>query len=619
MRDPPGLHDRVRGQFDGGVPVILEEPVTPGPTVPLDDGPPGGATPTVAVADPTVPGADTLALTLVQQCAWSLAWVGVLALALTYWGSWSAGPWAALAAPILTLVALVGTVMVWTGPGALGRLQQAFGLATALVTAAITQGTDIHLRHAYATDSAAFNQVASRLLLQGHNPYTASMAGAARLLDPPAAFWTYQAGGGHTVGISYPAGSFLLQAPFMGLGVNHLATDWVDLGAWLVTAVLVFCMLPGFLRWLAPLLLLSGVFLGPFANGGTDALFVPFLVVAVWRWDRFPGRSTAWLPSWVGPVCLGIACSIKQTPWFCVPFLVVGVACEARRAGADPVRPALRYAAIAAGAFVVVNLPFILWSPAAWLKGAFLPLAQPLVADGQGLVTLALHGFTGGVVTAWMSAAAGVALLAMVVAFALWESRLRRVWLLLVPFILFLPDRSLANYLTDFVPAALIAALSVTAVEPNAVGATRRPGWLGPVAVGVPALVSAGLLVVAFTSAPLIVTVDGVAAHGVATLDGGLSWAQVVVTVHNTSSVALAPRFMVSSGGGHPTGFWTARTVSGSDPVGPGRSTRFFLQPTRYIAAPPHGQWWIVDVYSSPPDALSTSSLQRWTLGLAAG
>jgi len=593
--------------------VILEEPVTPEHSVALDEA--TAQVPEPAKAGAVPPGADALALTLVQQCAWTLAWVGVLAAALSYWGSWSAGPWVALASPILVLVALVGTVLVWTGPGSLGRLQQAFGLVTALVTTALTQGTDIHLRHFYATDSAAFNQVATRMLLRGHNPYTSSMAGAARLLDPPAAFWTYQADGGHTVGVSYPAGSFLLQAPFMAFGVNHMATDWVDLGAWLVTGVLLFCMLPGFLRWLAPLLLLTGVFVGPFANGGTDALFVPFLVVAVWRWDRFPGRSTAWLPAWVGPVCLGIACSIKQTPWFCVPFLVVGVACEARRAGTEPVRAALRYAVMAAGAFVVVNLPFILWSPTAWLKGAFLPLSEPLVVDGQGLVTLALHGFTGGVVTHWLSAAAGVALVAMVVAFVLWETRLRRVWLLLVPFVLFIPDRSLANYLTDFVPAALVAALSVAVLDPAAERRSRRPAWLGPAVVGVPAVVSAGLLVVAFTSAPMTVTVDSVTARGVATINGGLSWARVLVTVHNTSSNPVAPHFMISSGGGHPTGFWAAEATSGSDPVGPGDSTRFVLHPTRYIAAPPHGQWWIVDAYSSAPDALSTSPLQHWTLG----
>jgi hypothetical protein len=601
--------------------VILDEPPVPGPaTVAAVD---VVAAPEVARPRPadSADGGDAAALILVQQCAWTLAWAAVLVSALNFWGSWSAGAWAAVASPVLVLVALVGAVVVWTARRPVGRAVQAAGLGAALVTAALAQGTDIHLRHWYATDSAAFNQVATRLLLHGHDPYAASMAPAGRLLHPVAAYWTYQTNGGHVLRVSYPAGSFLLQAPFMALGLTHLATDWVDLGAWLVTAVLVFCMLPGFLRWLAPLLVMTGAFLGPFANGGTDALFVPFLVVAVWRWDRFPGRATPWLPAWAGPVALGIACSVKQTPWFCVPFLVVGVACEARRTGTGALRTAARYLGLVAGTFLVVDLPFLVWSPAAWLHGAFLPVVEPLVPDGQGLVSLALHGVTGGVVTVWVTAAAALALGAMVAAFALWEGRLKRVWLFLVPLILFLPDRSLANYLSDFVPAALVAALSVRAVgagEPTVAGVGRtanRPAWLAPLAVGLPAVVSAALLVVAFTSAPLTVTVDGVTATGVATVDGGLSWGHVLVTVHNTSSSVLSPHFMVSSGGGHPDGFWSARAVQGIDPVAPGASTRFVLRPTTDSPAPPTGQWWIVEAYSSLPDALSTSSLQRWTLG----
>ena len=608
--------------------MILDEPPVPQPDALAAAGASDAPDPPVVAGpggpDPRGPG-DAAALTLVQQCAWTLVWAAVLASALNLWGSWSAGGWAAVASPVLVLVALVGSVAVWTVRRPVGRVIQAAGLGAAVVAAALGQGTDIHLRHWYATDSAAFNQVATRLLLHGRDPYVASMAPAGRLLHPAAAYWTYQTDGGHVLRVSYPAGSFLLQAPFMALGLAHLATDWVDLGAWLVTAVLVFCMLPGFLRWLAPLVLLTGAFLGPFANGGTDALFVPFLAIAVWRWDRFPGRATPWLPAWVGPVALGIACSVKQTPWFCVPFLVVGVACEARRAGTGPLGAAARYLALVAGTFLVVDLPFVVWSPSAWLHGTFLPLVEPLVPDGQGLVSLALHGLTGGVVTAWATAAAGLALVAMLAAFALWEGRLKRVWLLLVPLILFLPDRSLANYLLDFVPAALVAALSVRSVgsadtaSAGAGRAGRGPVWLAPVAVGLPALGSVALLVVAFTSAPLTVTVDGVSASGVATVDGGLSWNHVLVTVHNSSSAALAPHFMVSSGGGHPDGFWSARTVQGTDPVAPGASTRFVLRPTGSSPAPPHGQWWIVEAYSSPPAALSTSSLQRWTLGKSEG
>ena len=596
--------------------MILDDPTAPEPAADATCG-----APVAGIAGGAPEAGSLVALTLVQQVAWTLVWTAVLASALNFWGSWSTGWWAALAAPVLALVALVGTVAVWTVRRPVGSGLQGMGLGVALVAAGLSQGSSIVNRHWYTTDSAAFNQVATRLLLNGHNPYSASMAPAARLLHPAVSYWTYQTDGGHALGVSYPAGSFLLQAPFMALGITHLASDWIDLMAWLVTAVLVFCMVPTYLRWLAPLLLLTGAFLGPFASGGTDALFVPFLVVAVWRWDRFPGRTTSWLPAWVGPVALGIACSVKQTPWFCVPFLVVGVACEARRTAGSPLRVGARYLALVVVAFLVVDLPFLVWSPSAWLHGTFLPVVEPLVPDGQGLVSLAIHGLTGGVVTAWMTAAAVLALVAVLMAFALWEARLRRVWLFLVPLILFLPDRSLANYLLDFVPAALVAALSVRAAGADEVApapvtaATRRPSWLGPVAVGVPALAAAALLVVAFTSAPLAITVDGVAAKGIATVDGGLTWDHVVVTVHNTSSSPLTPRFMVSSGGGHPDGFWSARAVAGADPVAPGASTRFELRPTSYSPTPPHGQWWIVEAYSSPPDALSTSSLQRWTLG----
>ncbi|HEX7460497.1 MAG TPA: hypothetical protein VF279_07685, partial [Acidimicrobiales bacterium] len=489
-------------------------------------------------------------------------------------------------------------------------------------TAAATEGTGIHLRHFYTTDSAAFNQVATRLFVDGRNPYTVSMAGAARFLHPVAQLWTYQVDGAHTLKISYPAGSFLLQAPLTALGLHHMVTDWVDLTAWLVTAVLVFAMVPPVLRWLAPLLLLSGIFLGPFANGGTDALFVPFLVIAVWRWDRFPDRAVAWLPAWVGPGSLGIACSIKQTPWFCVPFLMVGVAGEARRVGRRPVVLALRYGVVALAAFVVVNAPFIVWSPTAWVRGIFLPIVDPLVADGQGVVTFALHGLTGGVVLPWLSAGAGLALVAMVVAFALWEARLKRAWLFLVPLVLFVPDRSLANYLLDFVPAALVAALSVNAVRTEDAGAkggaVADPGarrWQRGLAVAVPAVGSAALVAVAFTSAPLGITVDRVSVAGVATDDGGQSFRQVEVTVQNHSDAPLSPSFMISSGGGHPGPFWRATALRGTDPVGAGASTVFVLRPPTYVGTPAHGRWWLVAAYTSSPNALSTSTPQYWRLG----
>ena len=559
-------------------------------------------------------------LELVQQCAWSVVWLGVLSAGLAYWGSWTSGGPAAALAPLLTLVGLVGSVLVWTDLRPVSAVLQWSGLGASLVTLAVVEGTGIHGRHYYSTDSAAFNQVATRLLLDGHDPYTSSMAAATRLLHPAADYWTYQVDGAHTLGVSYPAGSFLLQAPVMALGATHMVSDWVDLAAWLVTGVLMFCMLPRALRWLAPMLLLTGTFAGPFASGGTDALFVPFLVVAVWRWDRWPARVTPWMPAWVGPVSLGIACSVKQTPWFCVPFLLVGVVCEARRSGRGAMRDGLasaaRYGAIVLATFLVVNLPFLVWSPSAWLKGTFLPMVDPLVADGQGVVALALHGLTGGVVLPWLSAAAGLALVVLLIGFALWEPRLRRAWLFLVPLVLFLPDRSLANYLSDFVPAALIAAVSIAPSVTTSPGWAERRPWPSRLAVGVPALGTAVLVVVALTSAPLEVTVGGVGVAGVATVDGGQWFRTVDVSVRNTSDHALRPLFTVSSGAVHPSAFWHAVVVRGDDPVDPGDVTEFRLRPTSFTPTPGHGQWWLVVAYTTSPAALSTSPLQPWRRGV---
>ncbi len=143
------------------------------------------------------------------------------------------------------------------------------------------------------------------------------------------------------------------------------------------------------------------------ARAGPTPSFLPFLVLAVWRWDRFGQARGAGLARWMGPVALGLACSMKQTPWFCVAFIAMGLFIEARASGRPAVRLVVGYLAIVATVFTAVNLPFIVWQPTAWARGTLLPIRQPLVADGQGLVTLALHGVARGVSLPWLSVAAG--------------------------------------------------------------------------------------------------------------------------------------------------------------------------------------------------------------------
>ncbi|MHB8219127.1 MAG: glycosyltransferase 87 family protein [Acidimicrobiales bacterium] len=554
--------------------------------------------------------------TTIQRCGWSLVWFGVVTSGFGFWGSWPSWAGASVVAPLLTLGGLSGIVATWLLPRPWLRAVQLVAAGTALLAVGIPQAVGIHARRYYTTDSAAFNQVAAKVLLHGQNPYTASLRSVSSLLNPAWQYWTYTLNGGHVTQMSYPAGSFLLQVPAMLLGFHHEIADWMDLVAWLVTGTLLFVMIPAALRWVAVLVFLVPIFVVTFSNGGTDVLFLPFLVVAVWRWDRYGSGPGAGVANWIGPVALGLACAIKQTPWFCVPFLLAGVYFECRRSGRDPWRTAGRYLAVVAAVFAVVNLPFVIWDPVAWLHGTLLPLTQPLVADGQGLVTIALHGLTGGVHLTWLTVAGALVLVALAAAYFLWYPRLKAVWLFLVPIALFIPDRSLSNYLVDLFPAALVAALTVLpptaepepTTEPVPHSTWRQ--WPGRATVIAPLVGAVAAIVLAFGSAPLQLSVDGF--H---TANGTQELTAVQVTVRNLTGASITPHFVVDLGSSHPSGFWT--TSGGRPPLvlPPGASATVLLHPPGYTWSPLHGAQWLVEAYSTSPNALSTSPRQTWMLG----
>jgi uncharacterized membrane protein len=564
--------------------------------------------PVAAIPPAPIASSGPQAVTL-QRCAWTLVWFSVLGSGLGFWGWWTSWPPAAILAPVLIVGSMVGMAAVWLVDNPTSKVMQAVTLVAALVSVALPQGTAIHVRQFFTTDSAAFNQVASLVLLHGKNPYTASMAPAAKLLNTPANYWSYTVGGGHVLSVSYPAGSFLLQTPLMWLGFRHEVTDWMDLGAWLISGLLLFVLLPASVRWLSLFILMTATYAGMFSNGGTDALFVPFLILAVWRWDRFATGRGAGLAGWVGPLALGLACSIKQTPWFCVPFLVVGVALEARRSGRSA-WTAPRYLAIVVIVFAAVNLPFILWGSHAWVKGTLIPFSKGLVADGQGLVTLAIHGSTGGVLLPLLSVAAALAFLGLMAAYVTWYPRMRRVWLFLLPAVLFIPGRSLASYLLDFFPAAVVAAATLSGPAALATGLTPVRRWMERAAVVVPLAAAVAVAVVAFNSAPLKLAV--VRFHTSNKTQGIDS---VTVSVHNLTDHRVTPHFMVALNSAHPSGFWAATTRSGPLTLAPGATGIFTIRPSQYTWSPIRGAYWMVEAYTSSPNALSTSPVLKWRLG----
>ncbi len=550
--------------------------------------------------------------TLVQRGGWTLAWFAVLTAGLGFWSAWTSWPGAAVMAPLLVVTGVAGMAATWLVADPRAGVLPWAGLGAAVLAVGLPEAVAIHVRRYYTTDSAAFNQLATRALLHGKDPYETSMASAASLLNPPSHYWTYLVDGSHITQVSYPAGSFLLEAPAMALGFHHELADWTDLVAWLATGILLFVLLPVGLRWLAALVLMAPAFVGAFSGGGTDALFLPFLVVAVWRWDRFGAGRGAGTASWIGPLALGVACSVKQTPWFCLPLLVIGLGLEARRRGEAPWRVPARYLVEVVGVFAACNLPFVIWGPRAWADGLLLPFTKPLVADGQGLVTLGIHGLTGGVVLPLLSVAAALAYVALVAAFAVWYPAMKVVWLFVLPVVLLVPGRSFSSYLIDFFPAALVAAVSVAGVPRaarlDAGTPTRR--WVARSAVGVPALASAAVCTLALTSAPLDLSVVAVR-----TSQATLRLDAVTVTVHNLTGHRVTPHFLVAIDSGHPSGFWTPVSPGGQLALGAGATATVTLRPNEFTWSPAHGAHWLVEAYTSSPDALSTSALQVWSLG----
>jgi hypothetical protein len=555
---------------------------------------------------------------LVQRGGWTFVWFGIVTTGLGFWSAWTSWPGAAALAPLLVLVGLVGIVACWCVADPRSRALQWAGLGAAIVAVGVPQAIGIHVRRYFTTDSAAFNQLAARVLMQGKNPYATSMNGAAYLLNPPSHFWTYMTDGRHVNLFSYPAASFLFEIPARALGFHHALADWTDLVAWLTTGLLLFVLLPASLRWLAVLVLLAEAFVGTFAAGGTDALFLPFLVVAVWRWDRFGTGRAAGLAHWIGPVALGLACAVKQTPWFCLPLLLVGLGIEARRRDEPVLRLPVRYLALAVGVFAACNLPFVIWGPRAWVDGVLLPFTKPLVADGQGLVSLAIHGLTGGVVLPLLSVAGALAYLALLAAFVVWYRAMKVVWLMVLPMVLLVPGRSFSNYLIDLFPAALVAAVTVRKVG----GAEETAGvvcldtgtpirrWSVRAAVAIPALASAAVAALAFSSAPLDLYVVGVR-----TSQATLRLDAVTLTVHNASGQRVTPRFMVVLDSSHPSGFWTPAHHNGPLVLAAGQTATVTLDPPEFTWSPLHGAHWLVQAYTTSPDALSTSAPRMWQFG----
>jgi tetratricopeptide (TPR) repeat protein len=234
------------------------------------------------------------------------------------------------------------------------------------------------------TDAYIFQDYAAQLVRLGQNPYAHDMADALRAHRMRMTFNTPLLDGDYTGRVAYPALSFLLFVPFQMIG---FPTQYVYILFFVGVVLLLFLAAPPPLRTVVPLLLFIDPRYVTYSLGGvTDIVWAFTLCLCILTWRR-KGWSAFWF---------GVTCAYKQQPWLLAPFIVIYIVREAELRGVPPRErwlAALRYGLTAAGVFLALNLPYMLWDFSAWLKGVLEPIAgSSLIFYGQGLSALTMQG-----------------------------------------------------------------------------------------------------------------------------------------------------------------------------------------------------------------------------------
>lgn len=542
--------------------------------------------------------ADPDAMRWAERAIRALAAVFVVTWSFRLSGYVTFGPWLAVPVALLGLTGLLALVMAWLPVHLLGGRRQhqvdVAVLVAVVVALALWTYFQVYLAPDYGTDEIAFDQYAAQLALHGINPYLHSMADAFPLFHVSPNGYTFLLNGQPVTSLSYPALAFEAYLPLLVFGITTQAAVWVDVAAWAIGAVVLYMVLPRKLAPLAAVVVSLDVFTGYAVGGVTDFLFVPLLIGAAAGWDRF-----AWTrgpAAWRGPILMGLAMAVKQTPWLIVPFVVAGIVLESRRlhGWVHGIRDGLRYAGIAVAAFLLPNLPYVVESPAAWLRGILTPVMAQTVPAGQGLISLSLSLSAGGGSLHDYTDAAIVVFVSILACYLTTYPVLKSATFIFPSLVLFFSSRSFGSYLVMLIPAAIVGAATIQ--RPQFTACWRNWKW---VAFGAGMSCALAVIAALTSPSPLAMVIRSVHTTGqLATVD------QLTVTVTNNSARRVRPAFTIEDGLSM-TAFW--RRVRGPAVLRAHQWANYTIQAPSYFAMPSIGSGFQVLAFTHAPPTVSRS------------
>ena len=260
---------------------------------------------------------------------------------------------------------LVSTILRRDG---FGRIVGAGGIAAiVLVMLLMLQGSH------YVSDTAVSIDAAGRAVLRGENPYlSVDIVEAVRsrglsddLLTPFADSTEVERR------YPYPAGSFLPSTVLLGLGIDDVRYGFLALLATLYL-LLVFRVSRTLAPYVSGLALVDVMAQRQVALAGVEPSWALLLMLAL----AVPPLSG---------IFGGLAGAARQTAWLYLPFFAV----DRARLGAGALGRWLLAVVIA---FAIVNLPFAIGAPAAWLSGSTAPVFAAYEPLGFGVIRFSTDG-----------------------------------------------------------------------------------------------------------------------------------------------------------------------------------------------------------------------------------